>query len=823
MNNNSLNQLISKLDKSSHKLLEQSVALTHRLKHAAVDIQHFLLTLMCENTSFKFILDNNDINTNSICNNINKILNKLPTSLIETPALSATIVEWLKEAWLHASIRDENRVINSTDPLLAIISSAYLQQIVAPLIPAIEQLSVDKVIRQIDNLDIKPVADKQSSTEALKQYTINLNTQAKLGKLAPAQAREKEIHQIINILQRKKQNNPILIGEPGVGKTALVEGLALKIVNHQVPDILNNVEILSLDMGLLMAGASIKGEFEKRLKAVITEIKQHTNPIILFIDEAHTLIGSGNPTGGLDSANLLKPALARGELKTIAATTLNEYKLYLEKDAAFTRRFQTVYINEPDDEQALIMLRSAQPALEKHHKVFIKEQALLSAIKLSRRYIADRFLPDKAISLLDTACAHNALQRQTEPFALSQARNQLKTLQTEAQQIKKNLLLENNQEKLDLIKKQISSTKNKIKVFTTEYKQEHKLIQELDKLMLNKKKTKQSHKIFNSKLKKLEKLQQIHCHIPYCINSNSIETIITNWTGIPLDRLTANTNDKIKQLKKELNHNVVGQKHATETIMQSMTQHLLKINDPNKPLGVFLFTGPSGVGKTHTAQIIAELFFGSKEHITILNMSEFKESHKISMLLGSPPGYVGYGEGGVLTEPVRRQPYHLVLIDEIEKAHHSIHEVFYQIFDQGIAKDSQGRDINFKNTIFILTSNIGDELCSNIENHQADTITDQLQTILLQHFKPAFLGRLKTVPFTAIDKQGAKLIIQQKLDVVKQRIDEQHQIEINFDVKTVNSILKQSDYKLTGARNFDHIINQKILPNLTKCLLMNDV
>jgi type VI secretion system protein VasG len=816
-----LSQLITKLDSATHKKLEKAVAKACALRHASADIQHLLSILITEECGFNQLLVKNSINSNQLKIKVEKYLCSLPKSLIDTPALSANIVEWLKEAWMHTSMRTSLQSITSSDLLLALISSPYLQQISAPFIPEISKLSQEKIMQQVADLNIHSENQtiNQEKPEYLKQYTINLNQKAKQGELSIAQGREHEIQQMINILQRKKQNNPILIGEPGVGKTALVEGLAYKIVNNQVPDIIRQVEIVSLDMGLLMAGASIKGEFEKRLKGIINEIKAQSKTIILFIDEAHTLIGTGNQAGGLDSANLLKPALARGELKTIAATTLSEYKLYLEKDAAFTRRFQSIYIKEPTDAQALIMLRAIQPSLEQHHKVYIQDESLITAIRLSRRYIADRFLPDKAISLLDTACAYNALQRQTEPYALSKKRNHLKVLETELLQMTKNILLNNDQSKLNDIKNDMQLTKKAIKKIQAEYAQEKKIIDQLDKLMQTKKKNKHSHNLFNKKLKSLEDLHKQHSHIQYSINSKSIETIVTDWTGIPLNRITANTSDKIKQLKQHLKQNVIGQNHATEMIMHSMSQQLLKINDPDKPLGVFLFTGPSGVGKTHTAKIIAELFFGSAEHMTTLNMSEFKESHKVSMLLGSPPGYVGYGEGGVLTEPVRRQPYHLILLDEIEKAHDSIHEVFYQIFDQGLAKDSQGREINFKNTIFIMTCNIGSELCSSIENCKADTIKNTLQSLLLNHFKPAFLGRIKTIPFTAITAASAEMIISRKLDIIIKRIIDNHDIGIDFDTKTVESILSNSDYELTGARDFDKIIEKSILPKITDKLL----
>jgi type VI secretion system protein VasG len=817
MNHNVLSELVSKLNKTAYDIFEKSVQLAHRNSNQSVNLEHFLYIFLTEHKQTSKILIDHGTDITDCVYKINNQIVRLTKENEKTPSLSTNIILLLKEGWLHASIDERNQSITPINLLQAIISSVHLLQICSIYIPQLEQITLQKTIQHKKNLS----ASKKNKIHhsELEKYTTNLNQKAIEGKLNSALGREKEIHQMINILQRKKQNNPILIGEPGVGKTAIVEGLAVKIIENQVPDILKNTIILTLNMASLMSGASVKGEFERRLNSLISELQSQEQPTILFIDEAHTLIGTGNAAGGLDSANLLKPALARGELKTIAATTLNEYKQYLEKDSALTRRFQPIYINEPSDEQALSMLRGLQPLLEKHHKVIIKEETLLAAIQLSRRYICDRFLPDKAISILDTACAKNALQKQTSPYILIHTKNKLEALELQVKQYNKNKLIEQNSSYEHQLEAQIKQLKKDIKRINNEHKKEQDLITKLERCLSENKTTKIQQKRFDKLSNQLNTLQEKHCHIPFIISKRSIENVITDWTGIPLERLTTDMNAKLIHLKKDLKQQVIKQDYATDIIMQAMTQSMLNLQDPEKPIGVFLFAGPSGVGKTHTANTLAELFFGTNEHVTILNMSEFKEPHKVALLLGAPPGYVGFGEGGLLTEAVRRQPYHLVLIDEIEKAHPDIHEVFYQIFDKGSAKDSQGKQVSFKNTIFILTTNIGSELIQRNSQENAETLRYHVQKELLQHFKPAFLGRLTTVPFKPLDQESAIAIIKSKLKQICERAQSYHQHEIIIDDKTIQSILKASDYTLTGAREFDRIINQLITPKITEEIL----
>ncbi len=821
MDHHDLHLLIEKLEPSSKQTLEAAVALAGELNQATCEIAHWFYCILKKSDQINAVFKQHQINKSVMSDSLYRFIQSLHQQTNTIPTFSADIIEWLRDAWMQVAIESKTPRINDVELLVALFNHPKRYQIITHIVPELTQLDTAKLCADLQQIRPKTMTNnnQEPTSSAIKQFTINLNTMAKDEKLSPAVGRDNEIYTLTQVLLRKRQNNPILIGEPGVGKTAIVEGLALNIVNQHVPKALQSITILCLDMGLLLAGASVKGEFEKRLKNLINEIKQAEDDIILFIDEAHTLIGSGNPAGGLDTANLLKPALARGEFRTIAATTFTEYKLHLEKDAALSRRFQSVVVDEPNDDQALQMLRAIKPSLESHHGVYVKDSALETAIKLSRRYIADRFLPDKAISLLDTACARNALQRQAEPKALQKADSQLYYLKRELTAFKQHRCIENDNNREQSLTESIRETKQTIQTIKLEYKKEKLLINKLDKLLKSKKSAKLKQQQFQTRMNELALLHKIHQHIPYCVDERTIEQLITEWTGVPLERLSSDMRTRLDALNKDLNKAVLQQDYATNIIIRNMTQSLLQLQDPNKPLGVFLFCGPSGVGKTHTAQTVANLFFGSSSHFTVLNMSEFKEAHKVSTLFGSPPGYVGYGDGGVLTEAVRRQPYHLVLIDEIEKAHHEIHEVFYQIFDQGKAKDSQGREINFTNTIFILTTNIGSKLLS---HNKAGSMSDTLPLLrqqLLNHFKPAFLGRLTTVPFIGLDKTSADNIIKNKLSQLQHRVKQHHKVELTFDDKTVNLIRKQANTDLTGAREFDQLIDKLIIPQITETLL----
>ena len=824
MDHHDLHLLIEKLEPSSKQTLEAAVLLAGELNQATCEIAHWLYCILQQSNQISAIFEQQQINKAIICDSLYEVILSPNQQINTVPTLSKDIIEWLRDAWAQVAAGSETPRISDVELLVTLFNHPKRYQIITHISPELKRLDTAKLCAALRQSRSKTLTNnkREPTSRAIERFTLNLNSMAKNGQLSPAAGRDNEIHTLTQVLLRKRQNNPLLIGDPGVGKTAIVEGLAINIVKQRVPKALQDTIILCLDMGHLLAGASVKGEFEKRLKNLINEVKKAKEDIILFIDEAHTLIGSGNPAGGLDTANLLKPALARGELRTIAATTFTEYKLHLEKDAALSRRFQNIVVDEPNDNQALLMLRAIKPSLESHHGVYIKDSALESAIKLSRRYIAERYLPDKAISLLDTACARNALQRQAEPKALQKADSQLYFLKQELEEFKQHRCIENNSSREQSLTQSIRETKQTIQTIKREYKKEKLLINKLDKLLKSKKSAKLKQQQFQTRMNELALLHKTHQHIPYCVDEQTIEQLITEWTGIPLDRLSSDMKTRLDTLKNDLNKAVLQQDYATNVIIRNMTQSMLQLQDPNKPLGVFLFCGPSGVGKTHTAQTVANLFFGSSSHFTVLNMSEFKEAHKVSTLFGSPPGYVGYGDGGVLTEAVRRQPYHLVLIDEIEKAHHEIHEVFYQIFDQGKANDSQGREINFTNTIFILTTNIGSKLLSHNKTGSMSETLSLIRQQLLNHFKPAFLGRLTTVPFIGLDNTSADKIIKNKLSQLQHRIKQHHQVELTFDDKTVNLIRKQANTDLTGAREFDQLIDKLIIPKISETLLNHE-
>jgi len=764
-----LKSLIKRLNETSQKTLEGAISRCLSRTQYTVEIEHWLLELIDQADSDIFLLlEHYQLNADRLRHDLNVSLEQLPSSNNQMPTISRRLIDWIGEAWLLTSLEFGDNEIRSGHLLLALLKDHTLKQVCAGISPILSKLSPDEIQEKFNELlknskeNIyfeKSISENQNEnsdkknknlkTPTLDQFTINLNELALQGKLDAAVCREREIALMIDILSRRRQNNPIITGEPGVGKTAVVEGLAIKMVKGEVPAHLKNVTLRTLDMGLLQAGAGVRGEFEKRLKMVIDEVKKSLQPIILFIDEAHTIIGAGAPSGQNDAANLLKPALAKGELRTIAATTWAEYKKYFEQDAALARRFQVVKVDEPDEATACLMLKSLVPALEKHHQIKINEAAIKAAVKLSKRYISGRQLPDKAIGVLDTACA----RLRTQP----------------AQEDKK------------------------------ENKSENKKVNQ-------KKKEKEISK------KHLEVTEEL------------ISQIIADWTGIPVGRLVSDEMKSILNLSKKLEQRVIGQDHALNAVSESIRLSRAQLADPKKPIGVFLFAGPSGVGKTETAHALAEQLYGDENNLTVINMSEFKEAHKVSLLMGSPPGYVGYGEGGILTEAVRRKPYSLVLLDEMEKAHVSVQELFYQVFDKGILRDGQGRDVDFKNTVIIMTSNacsdLIEELCSDLKNlPTADQLRKTLQEALTKVFKPAFLGRVKVIPYFPLSNDRLRDITKLQLSYIQDRIFEHHQIQLDYSKSLIDYVVSRCQMAELGARQIQEILNQHLLPKLSVYLL----
>jgi type VI secretion system protein VasG len=675
-------------------------------------------------------------------------------------------------------------------------------------------------------------APPMAGGDALAKYTIDLTAQAREGKIDPIYGRDPEIRQIVDILTRRRQNNPILTGEAGVGKTAVVEGFALRIVQGDVPEALRNIKLLSLDLGLLQAGAGIKGEFENRLKSVIDEVKKSPIPIIVFIDEAHTLIGAGGAEGQNDAANLLKPALARGEMRTIAATTWAEYKKYFEKDPALTRRFQVVKVEEPAEKLAVAMLRGLVPVLEKHHGVRILGEALEAASSLSHRYITGRQLPDKAISLLDTACARVGISQVATPPAVEDLERQLGLLaseiamleregkagadvaaQLEAQaarrgelEAEKEALTKRWQEELEAVKA-VSAARDAVAAAVEGSPEAETAIAALRDAQA-----------------RVAELQGETPMIYDVVDRNVVAEVLAGWTGIPVGRMVSDEIRSVLSVADQLGARIKGQAYALDMIAQTVRTARAGLGDPRKPLGVFLFCGTSGVGKTETALALAELLYGGEQNLTTINMSEFKEEHKVSTLVGAAPGYVGYGEGGVLTEAVRRKPYSVILLDEMEKAHPGVQDVFYQVFDKGMLKDGQGRDIDFKNTLIIMTSNAGTDtieaLCRNADVlPEPEELAQELRPALLEYFKPAFLGRVITVPFFPLAPEILREIVVINLERIRKRIQDNYAATFDWDEVLLDLLVARCTEVESGARNIENILKRGILADLAGQLL----
>jgi type VI secretion system protein VasG len=759
----------------------------------------------------------------------------------------------VQDAWLIASVDYQAPVIRSGHILLALRGSDEMAQMLIESSESFKKISVETLSQNLADLVAGSVEDldaararapadtpakrmQPAGDRALDQYTINLTQRARNDEIDPVLGRDAEIRQMVDILIRRRQNNPILTGEAGVGKTAVVEGFALRITQDDVPPPLQKVEVHTLDLGLLQAGAGIKGEFENRLKSVIDEVKASPIPIILFIDEAHTLIGAGGAAGSGDAANLLKPALARGELRTIAATTWSEYKKYFEKDAALTRRFQVVKIEEPEEEKALMMMRAIAPFLETHHGVMITDEALLDSVRLSHRYLTARQLPDKSVSVLDTACARVAIGLSATPPVVEAATRRIGEIEREMKILEREALMgSEHAARIDSLKKEKEATREELEALNQKWQLEietahriqevRKKIQEIsdsespDPALLSEK---------QAELKELEaelaKVQQDSPLIQLAVDSDIISEVISGWTGIPTGRMLTDEIDTVLKMENLLSERIIGQDYALEAVAQMIQTAHAGIEDPSKPTAVFLFVGPSGVGKTETALALSELLYGGEQNLITINMSEYQEAHTVSGLKGSPPGYVGYGEGGVLTEAVRRRPYSVVLLDEVEKAHPDVMELFYQVFDKGLLEDGEGRQIDFKNTLIILTSNLGTDLIMKVcadEETMPDppALTEMLRPELLKHFKPAFLGRLKVVPFLPITDKNMRLIAKLKLNRIAQRMRENRNVAFLYQEELIESIADRCTEVDSGARNIDHILTNTLLPGMSKELL----
>ncbi len=832
-----LSNLVEKLDNGLKLALESAAGDAMNQGVPAIEIDHWFIQLLRQKDEHLLQLFNSQhLNQEQLVGELTRQLAQLGKGNEGQPTLSPSLTELIKQAWMLASVNYAQEQIISLH-----LIQALLEQNVMGLkslkYDALSQLSTESLQAQIRKAGSNAKIDQSqnlspgsaSGGEALAKYTTNLTQQAREGNIDPISGRNSEVRKAIDILCRKRQNNPILVGEPGVGKTAVIEGLALRIANDDVPAAIQGANIHTLDLGLLQAGASVKGEFENRLKDVINEVKNAPEPTIVFIDEAHTLIGAGGAAGQNDAANLLKPALARGEFKTIAATTWAEYKKYFEKDPALTRRFQLVTVEEPNPEDAIQMLRGVAASLSKHHKVFIRESAIDAAVKLSIRYLPSRQLPDKAISLLDTACARIALTQGAKPEAIEQLEQVIRYQQNELAALQKeDLLFSNDKDKIAELERQLIDNTTKLNQLTSRWQQEITQVDQIKSTQQEIIEQIELGKVAKSLQEKLqclcEELVQLQGEAPLVnalVDENIIAQIIANWTGIPVGNMLSDEIAKLLSLENELHKRVIGQEPAINELAKSIRISRAGLTDSRKPIGVFLMCGPSGVGKTETAMALAEQMYGGHNDLTVINMTEFKEEHKISMLLGSPAGYVGFGEGGVLTEAIRRNPYSVLLLDEMEKAHPGVHDLFYQIFDKGHIKDSEGRTVDFKNTIIIMTSNAADQaicdICAETERRiDNQQLVEQIRPSLQQYFKPAFLGRTTIVPYYPLNDNELAKLCEIALNRIRKKLADQYQASFSYEDKFIDYIVSRNTDPTTGGRAIEQIINRSLMPRLAE-------
>ena len=845
----SRSKLFSKLDATTFKALESATVFCKLRGNPYVELVHWLFQLkQIDKGDIAVAASQFNIDPARLQADFTAALDALPRGASSISDLSSHIDEAVEQAWTYASVMMGVSHIRTGHILIGALRSRSLRNAMLAISREFEKIKVDRLTDEFDQLlagstevnsqgstggevgtASAAMAAGNSKDSALAKYSQDLTAKAEAGEIDPVLGRDHEIRQIVDILMRRRQNNPILTGEAGVGKTSVVEGFALRVVKGDVPPQLRGVRICSLDLGMLQAGASMKGEFENRLRSVIDEVQSSARPTILFIDEAHTLIGAGGAAGTGDAANLLKPALARGKLRTIAATTWAEYKKFFEKDPALTRRFQVVQVGEPDEEKGIQMLRGVVPVLEAHHAVEITASAVEAAVKLSHRYIPARQLPDKAVSLLDTACARVAVSQYATPAAVEDRNRQLDVLRTE-----QDILLRETQfgtehgKRLANIEGDISRLREELTGLDARWKTEKELatkILELRRRMRDEPAGEGDLKAtLTTAQNELAVLQKDTQLVIPTVDDMVVASVVQDWTGIPVGKMVGDEIQNILKLADTLDKRVIGQRHGLEMIAKRIQTSRARLDNPNKPIGVFMLCGPSGVGKTETALALADALYGGEQNIITINMSEYQEAHTVSSLKGAPPGYVGYGEGGVLTEAVRRRPYSVVLLDEVEKAHPDVHEIFFQVFDKGIMEDGEGRLIDFKNTLILLTSNVGTEtiadLCADPELAPGpEEIAKQLRAPLLKVFPPALLGRIVTIPYFPLSDDMLAKIIRLQLDRVVRRFRENHEAELAYSPEVVELVASRCTEVESGGRMIDAILTNSILPRLSEIVL----
>ncbi len=894
-----LKSLIGKLNDQARSTLESAAGLCLSRTHYDIEVEHYLMKLLdSADNDFGSIARHFEVDKSHLTKELMRSLDKLKSGNARTPAISPSILKMLVTAWTIGSIDFNAGQIRTGFTILALVSDDELQRLMRDTSREFQKIEAEALRKDFLNIVATSQEEARAATTEpaapgaparaaggktpnLDQYTVNLTENARTGKIDPVLGRDFEIRQVIDILTRRRQNNPILTGEAGVGKTAVVEGFAIRVAQGDVPPPLRNVMVRTLDLALLQAGAGVKGEFENRLKGLIEEVKSSPIPIILFIDEAHTMIGAGGQAGQNDAANLLKPALARGELRTIAATTWSEYKKYFEKDPALARRFQVVKVEEPTETQCMVMMRGIVGSLEKHHKVRILDEAVAAGVRLSNRYLAGRQLPDKAVSVLDTACARLSLGQNATPPAIEDAVRLLDDLEVQQRILQRETAVgADHSERLEQIGKQRSEVQSHLTALRDRFDKERDLVAQIRDIRtkLEGGATAQtdtaptggvasdpvdapasggngasatsvataptavataptavataeptpSPEELRTQLAALESqlsaLQGEAGLIRVCVDAHIVGEVISGWTGIPVGKMMKDEIATILSLQKLLGNRVIGQAYALEVISQRIETSRASLDDPNKPVGVFMLVGPSGVGKTETALALSDLLYGGEHNLITINMSEFQEPHTVSTLKGSPPGYVGYGEGGVLTEAVRRRPYSVVLLDEVEKAHPDVLELFYQVFDKGMMEDGEGRQIDFKNNIIILTTNACTDqmmkLCADPETAPSPSgLVTALKPELNKIFKPAFLGRMVVVPYYPVRDEALKKIIVLKLGKIQRRVQENHKISLTYDPVLIEEVARRCTEVESGARNVDNILTNSLLPDISRQLL----
>ena len=892
-----LEQLIGTLNPVCRSALEEAASLCVSQTHYNVEIEHLLVKLLEQGpeTDVHQVLKNFDLEPTTVIQELTTAMDDFKRGNSRTPSMSPQIVSLLQEAWLRASTQYDQPAVRSGLVLLALLDTDELLGIVTDSAPSLLKISrenlgslVGAVMQETDEAtertgEAGPGPAPRSSGaggegsevgEALAQYTMDLTAQARAGEIDPIRGRSSEIRQVADILMRRRQNNPILTGKAGVGKTAVVEGFAQRVARGEVPPALEDIAIRQLDLGLLQAGASMRGEFEDRLKSVIDEVKASPHPVILFIDEVHTIIGAGAQEGGADAANLLKPALARGELRTIAATTWAEYKKYFEKDAALARRFQNVQVKEPDQETAVDMLRGVAEALQEHHEVRILDEAIADAVSLSDRYITGRNLPDKAITVLDTAGARVAIGQNTVPPPLEDARHRADRLELEIGRLEREAFTGGNHaERLDELRHELKAIRKRQQALETQWEIEWSLVSEirsLERELADRADDGESGSVgqgreeqapvppetmqapaeiddeateegedgatqstptqgadaireeLEARRRELASVRDEEALVPVAVDTATVARVISGWTGIPMGKMQTDELEGILALHERLSERVIGQDHALEAIARRIRTSRAQLEDPNSPVGVFLLAGPSGVGKTETAQALADELYGG--HLVRINLSEYQEAHTVSKLKGAPPGYKGHGEGGVLTEAVRHSPYSVVLLDEVEKAHPDVLELFYQMFDKGELEDADGVTVDFRNTVIILTSNIGTDTIMQRCDHGAtrpppDELGDAVRNVLQGHFRSAFLGRMVSIPYYPLGDEQMSTIVQLKLDRVQERFEANHNAPLSYSAAVVDQITARCQEVESGARTIDNILTQTLLPDLSAKML----